>query len=128
MTKHLRKFRPSDKEPAKKIRIEASSQDIDGEQSSKPICFTAPPAIRNKLTWHAPSATWQLHLIKPPVPLADYLTRHNLTLAMADEGNPYDYEKERTQLYITAVKVWNALDTSNRRRIRLPANMDEDAN
>ena len=64
----------------------------------------------------------------PPVPLADYLTVHNLTLAMADEGNPDDYEKERTQLYITAVKVWSALDTSNRRRIRLPANMDEDAN
>ena len=64
----------------------------------------------------------------PPVPLADYLTVHNLTLAMADEGNRVDYEKERTQLYITAIKVWNALDTSNRRRIRLPANMDEDAN
>ena len=64
----------------------------------------------------------------PPVPLADYLTVHNLTLAMADEANPDDYEKERTQLYMTAVKVWNALDTSNRRRIRLPAHMDEDAN
>ena len=64
----------------------------------------------------------------PPVPLADYLTVHNLTLAMADEGNPDDYEKERTQLYMTAVKVWNALDTSNRRMIRLPANIDEDTN
>ena len=63
----------------------------------------------------------------PPVPLADYLTVHNLTLAMADEGNPDDYEKEKAQLYITAVKVFNAL-SNKRRRIRLPANMDEDAN
>ena len=45
-----------------------------------------------------------------------------------EDGYRVDYDKERTQLYITAVKVWNALDTSNRRRIRLPANMDEDAN
>ena len=36
-TKHLRKFPRSDKEPAKRIRIEASSQDIDREQPSKPI-------------------------------------------------------------------------------------------
>ena len=45
-----------------------------------------------------------------------------------EDGYRVDYDKERTQLYITAVKVWNALDTSNRRMIRLPANIDEDAN
>ena len=41
-TKHLRKFRRSDKEPEKKIRIEASSQHIDREPSSEPIACAFP--------------------------------------------------------------------------------------
>jgi len=113
-TKQLRKYRRSGTEPDRKFNYEAQCRD--------------PLDIDHKITWDYRSATWRLHLTNPPVPLEDYLTVHNLTLAMADEGNPDDYEKERTQLYMTAVKVWNALDTSNRRRIRLPANMDEDAN
>jgi len=61
--------------------------------------------------------SWKLHLIKLPVPLDEYHAEHNLTLTMADGVNQCDYQKARTQTYITAVKVWNALDTSNRRRI-----------
>ena len=67
-------------------------------------------------------------MIKPPVPLDEYLAERNLTLTMADGVNQCDYQEARPQTYITAVNVWNALDTSKRRRIRLPANMDEDAN
>ena len=67
-------------------------------------------------------------MINPPELLVDYLTAQNLPLTIAEGLNKEEFHEARTQTYITAVKVWNALDTSNRRRIRLPANMDEDAN
>ena len=65
-------------------------------------------------------------MINPPELLVDYLTAHNLTLTIAEGLNKDEFHKARTQTYITAVKLWNALDRSNRLRIRLPANTDED--
>ena len=129
MTKHLRKFRHSGKEPAKKIRIEASSQDVDREPSSKPIFCAAPSrGKRNKIFWHHLSLTWKLFLIRPKVLLVDYIHEHDLSLSIPLGLNKDQFEKAKVATYITAVKVWNALDTSNRLRIRLPANMDEDTN
>ena len=71
---------------------------------------------------------WTVNLIEPKVPVDQYLAEHNLTLTIADSLNKPNFQKAMIQTYITAVKVWNALDTINRPRIRLPAELDEDAN
>ena len=55
-----------------------------------------------------------------------YLRAHDLTLTIPEGLSKDDFEKAKATTYSTAVKVWNALDASNRQRIRLPAKMDED--
>ena len=49
-----------------------------------------------------------------------------MTLSIAEGLNKDEFEKARDKAFLTAVDVWNALDTSNRPRIRLPAKVDED--
>ena len=93
--KHLRKFLRSDKEPAKRIRIEASSQDIDREPSSEPISFTAPTGVPGKIFWAFRSLTWELCVVAPRVQLVHYLREQNLTLSIAEDLNGDEFEKAK---------------------------------
>ena len=63
---------------------------------------------------------------KPKNPLHEYLDARLLTLSVESGFNRHEFGKARHKAFLTAVDAWNDLDKSDRLRIRLPANLDEE--
>ena len=113
---HPRELHQSLNGSVKKTLIEASSKDIAREPAFKPTYLCMSGEIR----WLSQSLTWELDLINPRVPLVQYLREHDLTLTIPDGLSKDDFEKAQVTTLLTAATVWNALDTSERFRVRLP--------
>jgi len=117
---HPRELHQSLNGSVNKTLIEASSQDIAREPASKPSSL----CVSGKIIWLSQSLTWEIDLINPRVPLVQYLREHDLTLTIPDGLSKDEFERAKTATFINAANVWNALDTSERHRIRLPANIE----
>ena len=58
--------------------------------------------------------------------LGDYLRRESLSLHVPPGLSRAAYEEARRETFLAAIRTWNALDRSDRFRIRLPAKLDRD--
>ena len=55
----------------------------------------------------------------PKQDLSEYLAENDLTLTVGVGLDKSSFAKARAATYITAIKVWNALDSSKKHRIKL---------
>ena len=55
----------------------------------------------------------------PKQDLSEYLAENDLTLTVGVGLDKSSFAKARSATYITAIKVWNALDSSTKYRIKL---------
>ena len=103
------------------LRNEASSQDSDSSPSSaKPHWnYRCNGDIRGKVTWHQPTRSWKLNMKDPKQDLRHYLQENGLTLTVGVGLRKSSAAEARYATYITACKVWNALDSSKKYRIKL---------
>ena len=100
---------------------QASSQDSEASPSSaQPHWnYRSYGDIRGKVTWNRASRCWKLHMEDPKQDLSEYLAENDLTLTVGVGLRKSETQEERYKTYITACKVWNALDSSNKYRIKL---------
>ena len=105
------------------LRNEASSQD---SEASPRLPFAQPTwkctsyvEVRGKVTWNRASRGWKLHMSDPKQDLSEHLEENDLTLTVGVGLDKSSFAKARSATYITAIKVWNALDSSKKHRIKL---------
>ena len=103
------------------LRNEASSQDSQASPSSaQPHWnYRSYGDIRGKVTWNRASRGWKLHMSDPKQDLSEHLEENDLTLTVGVGLDKSSFAKARSATYITAIKVWNALDSSTKYRIKL---------
>ena len=103
------------------LRNEASSQDSEASPSSaQPHSnYRCNGDIRGKVKWNKSTRCWKLHMEDPKQDLREYLAEKDLTLTVGVGLDKRSIAKARSATYITAIKVWNALDSSTKYRIKL---------
>ena len=77
--------------------------------------------VRDKIVWEPDTSSWILKVSKPKHDIADFCLPNSLhlkaTYAIVGDG----YKNARGKSLVDACVAWNAIDGSQKHRIRLPA-------
>ena len=77
--------------------------------------------VRDKIRWMPETCKWSVHYSGDIGKNQAYCKEHRVNLGVSPELEGEDFLNAREQAFLDALKVWNAIDESGRKRIVIPA-------
>ena len=76
--------------------------------------------VREKVTWMPENCTWHLNFKGTIGDDLKYCKTNNINLAISRTLRHEEFQVAREHSFLNALRVWNAVDTSKRKRIAIP--------
>ena len=80
--------------------------------------------VRDKIFWDPDRRAWQLKAKKHDISVKEYLEKHKLWVKVPIAAVGDEFVKQRNEALINACVVWNAIDKSDKYRIKVTESKD----